>query len=607
MLKKLDNQIVTAIINPTYQCNDICKFCFAEDRLHITPDLTLSELKENLAYVRKKYGVNHIIISGGEPTMYPYFWEMMDFLYNQSTLSVSLNTNSLRLASPAFAKQLQTFFQKAKNTKKNIALSCNTIDHYPPHTPLEKTKLKGFLNAVRLSWKSNMRPHVIITVTKTNCHALPQLMQTIVDETKKHGGSTPQKIRLTLRGLYVGRFMNAQQKAATIPLEFIKLIQSIAQAIRVACHKGQIHALNLFNLPLCYFRHLPELPQLINIFREPAHEIRMLIDSQTKTSKIKAKPFHEENWDPPSCQKCRVKDSCGKIQNEYIEKYQYPELIPFTRRLTPATLENIRVRVREGDRDMSWDSYQALLNAALHSNIYEIYFEGSDTMIWEHFDRAIRAAWHLGIRTRVHTDALHRPFSLPGQLDLHMHGKLDKKNEALITKNIRWYRKRKTKVDIHLHISLRESPALQKYYLAFIKKYADSVSISLVRQASKRQAVGAFLCDVIKKIRKLKKEVHLESAIPPCLFSVSERTYLYGEAGLFSNLLYHNSRLPCVHADGSLSCGGSMHTSKITAHTNLTRLHEKHVLKYNKQPASPRYQACKSCTYFPLDCQGGLQ
>lgn len=87
----MDNKIVNAGIRLTRQCNMKCMYCNIQNT--IRKDLTLSEWK-NAVDIVKDLGARDIVILGGEPTLYPYILELVEYISRQAKLTCNLTTNA---------------------------------------------------------------------------------------------------------------------------------------------------------------------------------------------------------------------------------------------------------------------------------------------------------------------------------------------------------------------------------------------------------------------------------------------------------------------------------------------------------------------------------
>lgn len=73
----------------------------------------------------KKIGVKNIVLIGGEPTIYPYFLELIDYI-NINKMNVILATNGDKFSDYSFAKKA---VDKGLNNV-NISLKYTDVDNY---------------------------------------------------------------------------------------------------------------------------------------------------------------------------------------------------------------------------------------------------------------------------------------------------------------------------------------------------------------------------------------------------------------------------------------------------------------------------------------------
>lgn len=94
------------IVNVTYACNNRCVFCAVGDRKRVH-----GLLGEQTRLVREAFerGVRHLDIDGGEPTLYPGIWELLDLASALGYERITLTTNGRRLCYPDFAQRLRHY------------------------------------------------------------------------------------------------------------------------------------------------------------------------------------------------------------------------------------------------------------------------------------------------------------------------------------------------------------------------------------------------------------------------------------------------------------------------------------------------------------------
>lgn len=99
------------IVEITDRCNLTCPTCYACSSPNYGRHRTLEEVKEMLNAVVINEGEPDVVqISGGEPTIHPQFFEILDYAKTLPIRHLMLNTNGIRIAKDAeFAKRLATY------------------------------------------------------------------------------------------------------------------------------------------------------------------------------------------------------------------------------------------------------------------------------------------------------------------------------------------------------------------------------------------------------------------------------------------------------------------------------------------------------------------
>lgn len=103
----------TVLVEVTDACNLACPVCYADakgDRM-----IPLAELKPRIErLVALKGVVDSVQVTGGEATMHPEFWGIVEFLYGLAGVSrVYIPTNGIAFAKSEFAEKLRPYRDKA--------------------------------------------------------------------------------------------------------------------------------------------------------------------------------------------------------------------------------------------------------------------------------------------------------------------------------------------------------------------------------------------------------------------------------------------------------------------------------------------------------------
>ncbi|TDQ21911.1 radical SAM protein [Tenacibaculum caenipelagi] len=99
------------VVEVTDRCNLTCPTCYAGSSPTYGRHRTLEEVKAMLdAVVKNEKEPDVVQISGGEPTIHPQFWEILDYAKSLPIRHLMLNTNGIKIAKDiVFAERLKTY------------------------------------------------------------------------------------------------------------------------------------------------------------------------------------------------------------------------------------------------------------------------------------------------------------------------------------------------------------------------------------------------------------------------------------------------------------------------------------------------------------------
>lgn len=100
-----------SIVEVTDRCNLTCPTCYAMSSPHYGSHRSLEEIEAMFDVIVKNEGEPDVVqISGGEPTIHPEFFRIMDIAKSKPIKHLMLNTNGVRIANdPGFAEKLATY------------------------------------------------------------------------------------------------------------------------------------------------------------------------------------------------------------------------------------------------------------------------------------------------------------------------------------------------------------------------------------------------------------------------------------------------------------------------------------------------------------------
>ncbi|MCC6152952.1 MAG: radical SAM protein [Candidatus Hydrogenedentes bacterium] len=107
-----------ALIEIVDSCNLACPTCFADSpQSREVAHVPLEDFQRRVSdVVRAKGRIEVLQLSGGEPTLHPQFFELLEWCQQNSEIEyILINTNGVRLAKdPAFARELDRLYRRRK-------------------------------------------------------------------------------------------------------------------------------------------------------------------------------------------------------------------------------------------------------------------------------------------------------------------------------------------------------------------------------------------------------------------------------------------------------------------------------------------------------------
>lgn len=111
------------VVSITNDCNLDCPICFTFNRPDSKYFKSAEETKRIVGHVvEQSGGVQLINITGGEPTLHPDLFAVLDACRHESIGRITMNTNGIRIAGD------RRFAQKIKDANVQIVLSVDTFD-----------------------------------------------------------------------------------------------------------------------------------------------------------------------------------------------------------------------------------------------------------------------------------------------------------------------------------------------------------------------------------------------------------------------------------------------------------------------------------------------
>lgn len=151
------------VLEVTDRCNLTCPTCYAMSSPHYGRHRTLEEIETMLDTIVANEGEPDVVqISGGEPTVHPQFFEILDLAKTKPIRHIMLNTNGVRIAKDeAFVERLASYmpnfevYLQFDSFKKEVLEQMRGED-------LRQTRIK----AIEYLNKYNLSTTLVVTLQK---------------------------------------------------------------------------------------------------------------------------------------------------------------------------------------------------------------------------------------------------------------------------------------------------------------------------------------------------------------------------------------------------------------------------------------------------------
>lgn len=303
------NRSTKIIFKIISDCNNCCDFCSEKMFLNKNkPRLALYEIVENCNYFSKHFSMDSVIVSGGEPTLHPEYFTILDFL-SKRNMRLKIITNLVKFSDKSFAKMHREYF--TRNRDWEIYGSVHSM-------PLKETEpnIVGLRNIL----KNKMPLSLIVVVHKNNFVQLPGLMKYICKAFYASG----MILRLELRLLYIEDVCDSVMTQA--PSDFNRLVYCFEECLKLL--NNNRHIVTLWNFPICYLSG--KYGNLDVGVEKRKGELMLKIDKDNQTGNFKSRDFRTFFYKGNGCLDCKLFESCSGINKEYIDNLKFPLLSPIT-------------------------------------------------------------------------------------------------------------------------------------------------------------------------------------------------------------------------------------------------------------------------------------
>jgi len=311
MSKPLKNPYRKIYIHINSQCNHKCCSCiltddFKEKNLTLRPKL-LSNALELL-----EFDDNTIIeISGGEPTLHPFFIDILEAIREQHKKTISLLTNGSTLAKNA--KLREKIFEIIDELTITVYSPFNDIEYRLTKDPLS---LKSKLYVLKEAYQFDVKSHLKTLVTQLNYKDLPLIVEKII-------GSTISHININAIHLINKAWKNREYLA-------VKYSKAAPYVERAADKYEELGITGSLVYPMClidpyYWRYFP-----VGFGDVIRRTLSININGKVNISLNLQKEFFNK---PDKCSSCLLKERCYWPSEGYINYFGDGELNPIIKKI----------------------------------------------------------------------------------------------------------------------------------------------------------------------------------------------------------------------------------------------------------------------------------
>ncbi|MBL7154911.1 MAG: radical SAM protein [Candidatus Portnoybacteria bacterium] len=302
----------------TSECNDFCSFCLEYKFIKSgRPPLSFEEFKKNYYYLKEKFRPNYAILTGGEPTLHPQFFEMLNFLKQQGE-GFRFITNLLKFNQKDFLKNLKPIFSNFLNKKQeNLSKIIASINDLPEKNQIAQKRFAGLTKALLME----LPLMVTVVIYRDNLRDLPALSERLKKLFEKY---LPDKsFHVEFRLIYI-EGTSPKLLKLSLPTNFPKIKKAVEDSIQILdAPKTKV---TLWNFPLCYLDDYKSAKNEAIAERQARRLVK--IDKDNQLDKVGIREWEAYLKPHQECKKCQLKGLCSGIDEMYITEYGFPKLKP---------------------------------------------------------------------------------------------------------------------------------------------------------------------------------------------------------------------------------------------------------------------------------------
>ena len=234
------NNSKNAYLAVGYACNQRCRCCPLIDKEHRKMIVPLEDIKQE-AIIMKKLGVTDVTISGGEPTIHPDFFEILEFFFDQG-IAVHILSNGEKFADKDF---LNKFLYISRSNEVSVTTTFHShIAEEHEYQNQSKGSFARSLSGVRALDTNNINVSVKHCITSNNYSALPQFLDFVLNNFSVN-------VEIQLWGIDLCGIDEQLAKESFVDYKLIRKFMEETLDLFESRSEPRGRVLTINNLPLC--------------------------------------------------------------------------------------------------------------------------------------------------------------------------------------------------------------------------------------------------------------------------------------------------------------------------------------------------------------------
>ena len=155
-----------------HACNLNCKWCYAKDTGYLKSDDMSLDMAYDIIDICHDLSINHITLIGGEPTIYPHLFDVIDYAQKWN-IRCGIVSNGIRYADERFVKKL------VGRGIKSVSISLKGENETSFYSTTGVNAFGVICNAVKVLRKCGMRVSVSMVLSEENIETFLEGIKTM--------------------------------------------------------------------------------------------------------------------------------------------------------------------------------------------------------------------------------------------------------------------------------------------------------------------------------------------------------------------------------------------------------------------------------------------